>query len=212
MRAAEQAGVRRIVYISGAGAAPDADRHWFRAKWRAEQAVRGSRTIWTIIRPTWVYGPRDVSLNRFIRFARQLRVVPMTNGGGQQLAPVFIDDVARLVGDSLVDPAAAGQMFELGGPDVLPMREIIRTALRLANVASPVLSGPTALLKLGAAPLALLPSPPLTPDAIDFINQPATVNNGPLLERMPRRLTRLEEGLSSYLTPESGPGLVTFVS
>ena len=40
--AASQAGVRRIVYISGAGAAPDADRHWFRAKWRAEEAVRGS--------------------------------------------------------------------------------------------------------------------------------------------------------------------------
>ena len=45
--AADQAGVRQIVYISGAGAAPDADRHWFRAKWRAEEAVRGSGGTWT---------------------------------------------------------------------------------------------------------------------------------------------------------------------
>ena len=93
-----------------------------------------------------------------------------------------------------------------------PCARSIRTALRLADVARPLLPGPTRLLKLVAAPLALLPSPPLTPDAIDFINQPATVDIGPLLERMPRRLTRLEEGLSSYLTPESSPGVLTFVS
>ena len=131
----------------------------------------------------------------------------MTNGGGQRLAPVFIDDVARLVADSARDPAAAGQVFELGGPDVLPMREIDPDrAAPCRRGDGHVLPGPTTLLKLVAAPMALLPSPPLTPDAIDFINQPATVDIGPLLERMPRRLTRLEEGLSSYLTPESSPG------
>ena len=50
--AARAAGVGRLVYISGAGAAPDADRHWFRAKWRAEEAIRGSGIPSTIIRPT----------------------------------------------------------------------------------------------------------------------------------------------------------------
>ncbi len=210
--AARAAGVHRIAYISGAGAAPDADRQWFRAKWRAEESVRASGATWTIIRPTWIYGPRDVSLNRFVGFARRLPVVPMTNGGGQLLAPVFIDDVARLVADSLRDPAAACQVFELGGPDVLPMREIIRSALHMSDLSRPIVPGPTPLLKLVAAPLALLPSPPLTPNAIDFINQPATVDIGPLLERMPRGLTRLKDGLSSYLPPGSGPGTLTFLS
>ena len=69
-------------------------RHWFRAKWRAETAVRASGIPFTIIRPTWIYGPRDVSLNRFLGFARRLQAVPMTNLGRQLLAPVFIDDVA----------------------------------------------------------------------------------------------------------------------
>ncbi len=106
--AARAAGVARVVYISGAGAAPDAKRHWFRAKWRAEEAVRGSGLTWTVIRPTWIYGPGDVSLNRFVGFARRLRMVPMTNFGTQQLAPVFVDDIARLAADSLVDAAAVG--------------------------------------------------------------------------------------------------------
>ena len=50
-----------------------------------------------------------------------------------------------------------------------------------------------------AVPLRLMPSPPLTPDAVDFINQPATVDVAPLLQRMPRRLTPLDEGLATYL-------------
>jgi uncharacterized protein YbjT (DUF2867 family)/ligand-binding SRPBCC domain-containing protein len=208
--AAREAGVKRVVYLSGAGAAPDAKRHWFRAKWRAEEAVRGSGLTWTIIRPTWLFGPRDVSLNRFVGFARRLLVVPMTNTGSQLLAPVFIDDAANLAADSLVADAAANQVFELGGPETLPMREIIATALRVAGLRRPILPGPTPLIKLLAIPLSWLPTPILTPDAVDFINQPAIVDLTPLLERMPRRLTPLEEGLATYLAPQSGDVTLAF--
>ena len=204
--AARRAGVGRVVYISGAGAAPDAPRHWFRAKWRAEEAVRTSGLTWTIVRPTWIFGPRDVSLNRFVGFARTLPFVPMTNRGRQLLAPVFIDDTASLAADALTDPAAACEVFELGGPETMPMREIIGRALRVARIRRPILPGPTPLLKVAAWPLRLLPEPPLTPDAVDFVGQPAVVDTGPLLERMPRRLTTLDEGLATYLAPGSGPG------
>ncbi|HEY7526815.1 MAG TPA: NAD(P)H-binding protein [Candidatus Limnocylindria bacterium] len=201
LAAAVGSTIRRVAYVSGAGAAPDAAEVWFRAKARAEDAVRGSGIDYTIIRPTWVYGPRDVALNRFLGFARALPVVPMTNRGRQLLAPVFIDDVAALVADALTDQAALNQVFELGGPEALPMREIIGRALRAAGLDRPLLPGPTPLIKAGAVPLSLLPSPPLTPGAVDFINQPATVDIGPLLERMPRRLTTLDAGLASYLAP-----------
>jgi uncharacterized protein YbjT (DUF2867 family)/ligand-binding SRPBCC domain-containing protein len=208
VRAASKAGVGRLLYVSGAGAAPDARHHWFRAKWRAETAIRESGVPFTIVRPTWIYGPRDVSLNRFVGFARRLPAVPLTNGGGQLLAPVLIDDAARLAADALTDDAAVGQVFELGGPETLPMREVIGRALRAAGLSRPIVPGPAPLIKLAVAPLRLLPEPPLTPDAVDFINQPATVDIQPLLSRMPRRLTPLDEGLATYLPPNSGPGRV----
>jgi NADH dehydrogenase len=198
-----------VVYLSGAGAAADAKRHWFRAKWRAETAVRSSGIPATIIRPTWIYGPRDVSLNRFLGFARLFQAVPMTNFGRQQLAPVFVNDVARLAADSLTDAAATDQVFELGGPETLSMRAIIGRALRAAGIRRPILPAPAPLIKLAAWPLCLLPSPPLTPDAVDFINAPAVVDTAPLLARMPRRLTPLDEGLATYLPPASAPGEVT---
>ena len=199
--AAVAADVRRIVYISGAGAAPDAPRSWFRAKWRAETAVRRSGIPYTIIRPTWVYGPRDVALNRFLWFAKWLPFVPLTGSGTQLLAPVFVDDVARLAADSLRDDAARDRIFEIGGPDTFTMREIVRVALRVSRLHRFLLPAPAIMLKLAAWPLQFLPRPPLTPNAVDFVNQPATVDIAPLLAAMPRRLTPLAEGLGTYLGP-----------
>jgi len=197
--AARDRGLRAILYVSGAGAAPDARRHWFRAKWRAEEAIRSSGLRWTILRPTWIYGPRDVSLNRFVGFARRLPAVPLTNRGRQSLAPVFVDDVAAAVADLLVLPAGAQQTFEIGGPEVLEMREVVRRATHSAGVDRPIVPGPAPLLKIGTAPLTLLPSPPLTPDAIDFINQPAVVDSTPIRAALGREMRRLDDALATYL-------------
>jgi uncharacterized protein YbjT (DUF2867 family) len=199
--AAKSAGVGRIVYISGAGAAPDAPRHWFRAKWRAEEAVRGSGIDYTIFRPSWIYGPDDRSLNRFLGFARWLPFVPQIGNGRQLLAPVFVDDIGSLVADALVTPAARNATFEVGGPETLTMDAIVRAALRAQHRRRLILHAPVALMKLLTRPLTLLPSPPMTPDAIDFVVQSAQVDTAPLAAALPRHLTPLADGLAEYLTP-----------
>ncbi len=200
--AGRDAGVRAVIYISGAGASHDAERHWFRAKARAEDAVRGSGMRWTIIRPTWVFGPGDVSLNRFLGFARVLPFVPMTNFGNQELAPVFVRDVAQLAADAFTDDAAAEQTFEIGGPESMTMREVLHRAMDVAGTRKLLFPAPAALVKVAAWPMRFLPNPPLSPGAVDFVNQPATVDVEPLLQRMPRTLTPLEQGLGTYLGSE----------
>lgn len=202
IEAGRRAGVQRLAYLSGAGAGHDADRHWFRAKAVAEDAVRGSGMAWTILRPTWIYGPGDVSLNRFLGFARVLPFVPMTNFGRQKLAPVFVRDVAELAADSLEEDLAVEQVFEVGGPETMTMKDVLHRTLAVADMRKPILPAPAPLIKLAAWPMRFLPDPPLSPDAIDFVNQPATVDAGPLLQAMPRTLTRLEDGLATYLGPQ----------
>jgi uncharacterized protein YbjT (DUF2867 family) len=197
--AAREAGVRRLIYISGAGAAPDAAKHWFRAKWRAEEAIRGSGITYTILRPSWIYGPGDHSLNRFVGFSRRLPFIPQIGNGRQLLAPVFVDDVGALAADALVTPAAENVALDVGGPETLTMDEIVRTALRVLGRRRPILHAPVILMKLMTAPLTLLPSPPMTPSAIDFVVQSAQVDIGPLKEKLPRRLTPLAEALGTYM-------------
>lgn len=201
--AAKEAGVRRFVYASGAGAAPDASKHWFVWKWRAEQAVRASGIPHVIVRPTWVYGPEDVSLNRFLGFARRLPFVPMFGSGKQAMQPIFVDDLGRILADAVDREAATDQTFEAGGPDRLSMNEVIRTALDVAGRRRPILHQPVVLGKLLATFLQLLPGPPLTPDAIDFITHEAVADNTALESAFGGlTLTPFRDGLATYLRPD----------
>ena len=201
VEAAREAGVRRYVYVSGAGAAPDADKHWFVFKWRAEEALRASGIPHVILRPTWIYGPEDVSLNRFIGFARRLPFVPTFGNGKQSMQPLFVDDLVRLLADALDREEATNQTFEAGGPERMSMDEVVRTALEVAGLKRPILHQPVALGKLLATFLQLLPGPPLTPDPIDFITHEAVADNSALERVFAPQLTSLREGLATYLTP-----------
>jgi len=199
VRAAKAAGVKRYVYLSGAGAAPEGP-HWFRAKWRAETAVRESGLTYTILRPSWVYGPEDRSLNRFLGISRFLPFVPLIgNAGKQRMQPVFIDDVGRAVAESLDNPAAADQIFELGGPDVMSMTEVVRTALQVAGRKRLLLSSPKPIMKLVASVLQFAPGRPLTTDAVDFITGDAVGDPAAIQRALSLRLTPLREGLATYL-------------
>ena len=81
------------------------------------------------------------------------------------------------------------------------MKEILHRAMAIADLRKPVIPGPAPLIKVVAWPMRFLPNPPLSPDAVDFVNAPATVDVEPLLRAMPRVLTRLDVGLASYLGP-----------
>ncbi|HEX7492026.1 MAG TPA: NAD(P)H-binding protein [Candidatus Limnocylindrales bacterium] len=199
VEAARSVGVKHLVYISGAGAAPNAAKHWFRAKWRAEEAIRGSGIAYTILRPSWIYGPGDHSLNRFVGFSGWLPFIPQIGNGKQLLAPVYVGDVAALVADSLDTPAAENVTLDVGGPDTLSMDEIIRVALGVLGRRRPILHTPVFLMKMITTPLMLLPTPPMTPGAIDFIVQSAQVDTAPLREILPRQLTPLRAALETYL-------------
>lgn len=197
--AAKAAGVRRFVYVSGVGAAKDAAEHWFRYKWEAESYLRGSGLEWVIVRPTWVFGPEDVSLNRFLGFAGKLPFVPMFGNGERPMQPVFIDDVGRVVADAALKPEAANTVFELGGPEVMSMNDVVRTALEVKGKKRLLLHQPVFVGKTIGALASILPSPPLTPDAIDFITNPATADTATLEAVLHPELTPLRKGLETYL-------------
>jgi NADH dehydrogenase len=200
LQAAKGSQVRKLVYVSGVGASADAERHWFRLKWAAEEALRMSDLTHVIVRPTWVYGPNDVALNRFLAFAKRLPFVPTFGNGRQEMQPIFIDDLSRILADAAERPDAEDQTFEAGGPDRMSMDDVIKTALSVAGMSKPILHQPIGLGKLLGTLAALLPRPPLTADAVDFITHPAVADNSALERVFAPRLTPLREGLATYLS------------
>lgn len=197
---ARAAGVRRFVYLSGVGADPSSDRPWYRAKGLAEECVRDSGPGHTIVRPSWVYGPEDRSLNVFIRLLRLNPLFfPQIGDGGQRLSPLFVSDLAAVVADVVETGSAEGETFELGGPVTYTLDEIVRTAMDVCGLSRPIVHFPVPLVKLAAALAEALPGQLLSRDAVDFLLQSAVADNSRFRILFDRRLTPLPEALHTYL-------------
>lgn len=200
--AAKKNGVKRFVYLSGAGTSPGKPQPWFRAKVMAENAIRVSGMEFVILRPSWIYGPEDRSLNKFLSFAKLLPFVPVIGNGKTKVQPISVFDVAKVAAKAATRVEAIGRVFELGGPQSLTMDEIIRTALRAAGKHRFLLHQPAALMKFVAGLLQILPTPPLTPAAIDFILMEEPVDPSEAQKFFEMKFVPLEEGLSRYLSKQ----------
>ena len=199
VRVAKALGVRRFVYLSGAGAGEGRPQPWFEAKDRAEAAIRESGLEHVILRPSWIYGLRDRSMNRLIFFCRYLPLVPVIGDGRTPIQPIHVDDVARCVAAGALRDDATDKVFGLGGPETLTMDEIHRTIQKVLGRQRPLLHHPAALMKLLVLPMALLPEPILSPGAVDFVTQEARVDAKPAVEYFGFEFRKLEEGLRQYL-------------
>lgn len=195
VEAAKEAGVKRFIYLSGAGTRQGQTYPWFQAKLKAEQAIRDSGIPFTIFQPSWVYGPEDRSLNKFVTFARLLPFIPVVGDGQTRVSPVHVDDLAEVVAESVDMESAVGKTYQVGGPQVLTMDQIIQTMLNAMGKRRPLLHNPRWLMKLVTIPMQLLPSPPLSPSAVDFVLMEEDVDTTALIRDFGARLRPLSEGL-----------------
>lgn len=116
-------GIDRLVHISAIGANADSEVAYQRTKAEAEAAVLRHVPTATILRPSLVFGPEDQFFNRFAGMARISPVLPLM-GGETRFQPVYVGDVAEAAVRSLDNADAKGTTFELGGPEIITMREV----------------------------------------------------------------------------------------
>lgn len=197
--AAKAAGVGHFIGLSGVGAAEYAPYPWLRYKWQEEQHIIASGLTYTIFRPSWIYGEHDVALNRFLGFAKFLPFVPVVGNGKTRINPLFVRDLGAHVVAAVGNEAARNRIFELGGPAVMTMDQIIRVALKAAGKRRLLLHNPKPLMKLVAGVIQFAPGRPLTPDAVDFITMDGVADTASLMETFGLPLTPLEQGVATYL-------------
>jgi uncharacterized protein YbjT (DUF2867 family) len=195
---AKRSGVERFIYMSGAGAEPASDRTWYRAKGLAERALRESGLEWVALRPSWAYGPGDRAINRLAKIARFSPVLPRLGVRVQRIQPVYVGDIALAVSGVLETPEAWNRVFELGGPEILTMDQVMHTMLAVLGKKRLVVPIPAPLAKLGTAPLVLTPKPFMTPGGIEFAVQEGVVDTTDAEKILGLRFVPLEDGLRRY--------------
>lgn len=199
--AAEATGVGKLVYLSGVGADASATESWFRAKGMAEAVVRDARPTGIIVRPSWVYGPEDRSLNRFAAILRWVPFAfPQLGDGSQRINPVFVGDLAELVVRSVLEETANGATIEIGGPVTYTMDMIVRLLMEAMDREKPIVHLPVEPARIGASLAELLPGRPFSRDAVRFVTQGAVADLSVLRRLFPTLdLTPMPRALARYV-------------
>ena len=160
----------RLVHVSAIGADLNSSSAYARTKAEGEQAVLAAVPSATIIRPSVVFGQEDQFTNRFATLARALPVLPLFGGGETKLQPVFVGNLASAIADAAEGKLQSGATYEIGGPDVMTLREVQELVLKVIERSRLLVPLPFPLAKLKAQFLQFAPGPlKLTPDQVELL-------------------------------------------
>ena len=175
---AASAAAARMVHVSAIGADENSPSGYARSKAAGEKAVLAAVPSATILRPSVVFGPEDQFTNRFAALARLSPALPLIGGGVTRMQPVYVGDVATAVADAVDGKTRPGATYELGGPEVLTLREIMEIILAITERKRMLISLPFGLAKLQALFLQFAPGAlKLTPDQVELLRSDNVVSN-----------------------------------
>jgi len=175
--AAKAEGAGALVHLSAVTASPNAPSAYGRSKAEGEEAVRAAYPNATIIRPAAVFGPEDDFVNRLAAMMQYSPVMPIA-APGTRFQPVFVADVAQAIAAAALDPGRyGGRTFELAGPEVLTMTELVHCVARMTGRNPAFLELPDSLAGL-VARLGFLPGAPLTMRQWEMLRQDSVASPG----------------------------------
>jgi uncharacterized protein YbjT (DUF2867 family) len=203
-KAASAAGAR-LVHVSAIGADEQSASAYARSKAAGETAVLATVPSATIFRPSVVFGPEDQFTNRFAALARMSPVLPLIGGGLTKLQPVYVVDVADAIADAVDGKTKPGAIYELGGPEILTMQEIMEIILATIERKRMLMPLPFGLAKFKSMFLQFAPGAlKLTPDQVVLLRSDNVVSDaakaaGLTLEGMGIAADSLEAVAPQYL-------------
>jgi uncharacterized protein YbjT (DUF2867 family) len=182
--AARAENVDRLIFMSQNGADSRSRYAFLHSKGVAQDSVKTSGLQWTILRPSVIFGPEDEFVNvlpRLIRLSPQ--IFPLPNGGVARFQPIAVDDVARVIRLCLEKRETVRQIYELGGPAALTLRQMTERILTAMGTDRKIVPVPVRLLRpLVALAQSILPNPPVTTSLLDLLGIDNAVTRNALTE------------------------------
>ena len=165
-------GLKRYLHMSALGADAQGPSMYQRSKGDGEDVVKGSNLDWTIFRPSVIFGAQDQFINLFSKLTRLLPAMPLANYQAK-FQPVSVDDVATAFSKALQMPQTIHQAYDLVGPTVYTMKQIVQFAARKAKTSCAIIPAPAFIGYLQALAFEFLPGPTLmSRDNIDSMKLP----------------------------------------
>ncbi|WP_416172310.1 complex I NDUFA9 subunit family protein [Actimicrobium sp. CCC2.4] len=193
------AGVKRSLHMSALGTDRNAPSMYLRSKAAGEDAALSHPAVaTTVFRPSVVFGEDDAFLNMFAAMQRWFPVIPL-GGADARFQPIYVEDVAQAFVNALDNQHTVGKVYELGGPEVFTLRELVQLAGRASGHPRPVIGLPPALARLQALVLEFAPGGPvMSRDNLDSMKAD-NVTRGPISPELGVTPQALEAIAARYL-------------
>jgi uncharacterized protein YbjT (DUF2867 family) len=200
--ACESKGVHRLIHLSALGADTNGPSMYSRSKADGEKAVHASRLATTVFRPSVLFGPEDAFLNKFAFLQRVFPVIPLAMPDAK-FQPVFVGDVTKAIVNVLDLDAASGRTYELGGPSVYSLEDLVKYCGDVIGRHARIIRLPDAVGRLQAFTFELAPGEPvITRDNLDSMKTD-NVLSGPLAPELGIEPASIEAIAPVYLTGAS---------
>lgn len=177
-KAAKAAGAKRLVHISAIGADKASAAKYAQTKALGEAAAFAEFPSAIVLRPSIIFGPEDEFFNRFAAMARISPFLPLIGGGRTKFQPVFVGDVGQAAAAAATDTGTPGTVYELGGPEVLSFRELLKATLEYSDRKRILLPLPFWMAKLVAVLTWPMPNTlrPMTVDQVRLLQSDNVVS------------------------------------
>ena len=195
--AAQAAGVRRVLHVSALKAAADAPSGYLRSKAAGEAVLRDAGLDLTLFRPSVIFGRGDSFLTLFAKLARIAPLFPLA-GADARFQPVWVEDVAAAVADSLENARSIGAAYDLCGPTQYSLRELVSYAAAVSGHPRAIIGLPEFIAWLQAWAMEFIPNGPMTRDNIRSMRVASVCDSGCSLP-FGRVATPLETIAPTYL-------------
>jgi uncharacterized protein YbjT (DUF2867 family) len=195
MSAAKEAGVTRVVLMSGLSA-PAAEGSYMATRVGMEKAVRESGIPFVILQPSVLFGDGAEFVAALARLARRSPVLPLMGDPGNKFQPLWIEDLLRILEESLTAEKLLGRAVPLGGPEQLTFKEILETICEALSVRRLMLPLPLPIAAIQArAMVAVMHKPPLTPATLELFKY----DNSTTLDAVPANFGFEPRGFREHL-------------
>jgi NADH dehydrogenase len=194
--AAKQAGVRRLVVLSGLGTRSAPAGTYLATRWALEEAVVNGGIPFVILQPSVLFGAGSEFVRALASLVRTSPVVPVLGSGELMFQPLWIDDLVTCLERACIDDALLGRAIPLGGSEQLSFRAVIQVITGALGKHRLIVPVPLAIAGLQARLLsAVLPRPPLTPAALEMF----AFDNVTVLDAVDRSFKFHPRGFREYV-------------
>jgi len=125
IKTCKKSGIKKIVYISGLGVTKNSRSDYFISKYKAEQEIINSGLDYTIFRPSYIVGKKDY-LSKFILKQIEKGIVIIPGSGKYHLQPIFVEDVAKIIVESISEKKFSNKILDLVGPEIIKFEDFVR--------------------------------------------------------------------------------------